>query len=310
MNNPQQRQFWQDVFAIQGSVLPRVLRRVAKFTLVAVAICAYDALPHTPPIRLEVGPLEFAGVVLGLLLVLRTNAGYDRWWEGRKLWGDLVNRSRNLAISALAYGPHEPAWRTTIVHWTAAFAHVTRRSLRGERTLPEVAALVGEAEARRVAAAEHMPVCVSRAIASLLREARDTQGLDGFGFLQLDRERTALIDDIGGCERILNAPLPLPYSIHIRQFVFVYLVTLPVALLYTFGDYAGGYLLTILSTILVAFPILSLDQIGVELENPFSTQRLGHLPLDEITNKIEHNLRALLAEEPGKTVLKDAEAAA
>jgi putative membrane protein len=196
------------------------------------------------------------------------------------------------------------------VHWTAAFAHATRRSLRGERTLPEIASLVGEEEARRIAAADHMPVCVSHTIAGLLRRARDAQGLDDFAFLQLDRERTALIDDVGGCERILSAPLPVPYSIHIRQFVFVYLVTLPVALLYTFGDYAGGYLLTILSMILVAFPILSLDQIGVELEDPFSAQRLGHLPLDELTNKIEHNLRALLVEEPGTSVLKDAAAAA
>jgi putative membrane protein len=295
--DPDGRHFWQDVFAIQGSATPEVFRRLVRFTLLAVAICVFDALPHTPQLRLEVAPFEFAGAVLGLLLVLRTNAGYDRWWEGRKLWGGIVNQCRDLAIGALAYGPPEPPWRSSVVRWTVAFAHATRRSLRGERTLPEVAALLGDAAARRLAAAEHMPICASLTIAELLRQAVDAEGLDRFAFLQIERDRAALMDHAGACERILSAPLPLAYSIHIRQFVFVYLVTLPVALLYTFGDYLGGYLMTIVITVLVAYPILSLDQIGVELQNPFSPRRMGHLPLDEITTKIERNLLALLEEQ-------------
>jgi ion channel-forming bestrophin family protein len=284
------RQFWSDTFSFKGSATPQVLRRSLIFALIALAVCGLNEVVH-PDLGIEVAPYEFAGVALGVLLVLRTNAGYDRWWEGRKLWGGIVNQSRDLAIRALAFGPTDPQWRASIVRSTAAFAHVARRSLRDERSLPEVAALLGQDQANRIAESEHMPSYVSRTIADLLAEARDRLGLDPFAFLQIDTDRGMLIDHIGGCERIRSAPLPRVYSIHIRRFVFLYLATLPFPLLFKIGW------LTPLITLLVAYPILSLDQIGLELQNPFSTRNMGHLPLDEITSKIEGNLLALLKED-------------
>src|SRR4051794_32295918 len=206
--------FWAETFAIHGSGTHLVAARLLIFTLIALLVCVvnYIVPPHLD-LGVGVAPYEVAGVALGALLVLRTNAGYDRWWEGRKLWGGIVNQSRDLAITALAYGPPDPQWRASLVRWTAAFAHVARRSPRGERTLPEVAALLGDEQARRIADAEHMPSFVNRTIADQLRQARDGHGMDPFAFLQIDRDRAALIDHVGGCERILNAPLPLAYSI-------------------------------------------------------------------------------------------------
>src|SRR5262245_44383095 len=107
MSDHEFRRFWRDVFALEGLATPHVLRRVLKFTLFAIAISAIHMLTHFS-LGLDVAPLEYAGAVLGVLLVLRTNAGYDRWWEGRKLWGGIVNQSRDLAIGAIAYGPDEP----------------------------------------------------------------------------------------------------------------------------------------------------------------------------------------------------------
>ena len=89
--------------------------------------------------------------------------------------------------------------------------------------------------------------------------------MDRFAFVRAEEERAKLIDHIGGCERILKTPLPAAYSIEIRQFIFVFLVALP------FGILAKVDWLTPLVTMLVAFPILALDEIGVELQNPFST---------------------------------------
>jgi ion channel-forming bestrophin family protein len=284
------REFWVEAVAVRDSATLQVLSRVLKFTLFSVAVCVYDWWPSTPPVAIEVTPFEFAGAVLGILMVLRINAGYDRWWEGRKLWGGIVNQCRDLVIAALAYGPPDPQWRKSIVRWTAAYAHVVRRSLRGERSLPEVAELLGDDQARQISAADHMPSFVSQAIARLLHRAREQELLDPFAFLQIDRDRAALIDHVGGCERIVSAPLPKVYSIHIRRFILMYLVSLPFALL----NNKVGYLWIPVITTLVAYPILSLEQIGVELQNPFSTQRLGHLPLDEITAKIEKNLEAQL----------------
>lgn len=309
---PDSSDFWRDTVALNGSVTPHVVRRVAVFGLIAVAIALLDELIERATglkVAVAVAPYEFAGVTLGLLLVLRTNAGYDRWWEARKLWGGIVNQSRNLAITALSYGPDDPAWRSAVARWTAAFSHVARRSLRGQRDLPELVPLLGPRDAARVAAAEHMPGYVARVLAGLLREAADRDALNGFAFLQADRERATLIDHIGACERILKTPLPRAYAIKIRRLILIFLVSLPFALLHKLD---GPWLIPLV-TMLVAYPLASLDQIGVELQNPFSTERLSHLPLDDICRTIEGNVLALLddPEVPGpRTGLSDGGAGA
>ena len=141
---------------------------------------------------------------------------------------------------------------------------------RAERHLPELEPLVGTVKAQRIASVEHMPTAVSLAIGHLLREGAE-KGMDRFAFVRAEEERAKLIDHIGGCERILKTPLPEAYSIEIRQFIFVFLVALP------FGILLKVDWLTPLVTMLVAFPILALDEIGVELQNPFS-QRPAQSP--------------------------------
>jgi len=289
-------EFWREAFAWSGSATPRVLPRVAVFGGVAALICA--ASQAGLALGIAVGPHEVAGAVLGLLLVLRTNAGYERWWEARKLWGGIVNQTRNLAIQALSYGPDDRRWREQVVRWTIVFAHACRRSLRGERSLPEVEALVGRGAAEAIARSAHMPNAVARVIGQLLREGHEGGGMSGFAFMQAERERATLIDHIGACERILKTPLARPYSIKVRRFIVLFLVTLPLALLHKLeSDW-----LVPLVTMLVAYPVLAVDLIGAELQNPFSARNLGHLPLDDITRTIETNLLGLLSEEddPGR----------
>ncbi len=291
------RGFWREAVAIHGSITPLVLPHVVAFGAMSALICLVaDGIEARFRIQigLEVAPYEVAGAALGLLLVLRTNAGYDRWWEGRKLWGGIVNQSRNLVITALSYGPRDPAWRDQLVRWTAAFPHVARHSLRGERHLPEVAALVGAPAAAAIAAADHMPSFVAFSLGGLLQTACDRQGMTGFAFIQADRERALLIDHIGACERILKTPLPGVYAIKIRRFIALFLLTLPFALLHKLES---PWLIPLV-TMLVAYPLVSLDQIGVELQNPFSAANLSHLPLDDISATIERNLLAILAAQP------------
>jgi putative membrane protein len=289
------QQFWQDVFALRQAQSPAVIARVAEFGLFALIASVIHHYSSQVDLGIDVAPYEVAGAALGVLLVLRTNSGYERWWEARRLWGGIVNQSRNLAIGVLAFGPPDPRWRERVVLWTAALAHVVRRSLRGEREMPEVAALLGQDEEDRIAHAEHMPSYVNERIAELLRQARDELGLDSFSFLEIDRERAALNDHIGGCERILNTPLPKIYAIHIRRFIFLYLGTLPFSMLRktTVLWVPAGV------TVVVSYVLLSLDNIGVELQNPFDKLNMGHLPLDELTAQNEATLRALLSTAPG-----------
>jgi putative membrane protein len=293
------QQFWHDVFALKQAQSPAVLARVAEFGLFALIVSiVHHYSPEQVDLGIDVAPYEVAGAALGVLLVLRTNSGYERWWEARRLWGGIVNQSRNMAIGVLAFGPADPRWREQVILWTAALPHVFRRSLRGEREMPEVAALLGQVEADRITRAEHMPSYVNERIADLLRQARDERGMDSFSFLEIDRERAALIDHIGGCERILNTPLPRIYAIHIRRFIFLYLATLPFSMLRktTVLWMPAGV------TVLVGYVLLSLDNIGVELQNPFDKENMGHLPLDELTAKNEATLLALLGEKPSASL--------
>ena len=95
-------QFWVDAFRLQGSATPLILPRAVLIGLFALVVTAIDRNADFPSVGMEITPFEVAGGALGVFLVLRTNAGYDRWWEGRRLWGDIVNRCRNLALGALA----------------------------------------------------------------------------------------------------------------------------------------------------------------------------------------------------------------
>ncbi len=299
MNDPigivfqDRRKFWREAFAWKGSVTPLVLPSVLAFGLIAIAVCTAAWLLERQldmKLGLEIAPFEIAGAALGLLLILRTNAGYDRWWEARKLWGGIVNQSRNLVIDALAYGPSDPEWKEQFTRWAAVYPHIARSQLRGAPPSLEVAQLVGPVVSAQIAMSPHMPSFVALQLAHMLREACDAGTLDRFAFLQLDRERAALIDHLGACERILKTPLPMVYAIKIRRFLAVFLITLPFALLHQLQ----AIWLIPLITMMVAYPLVSLDQIGVELQNPFSLRNLGHLPLDDISRTIEQNLMGLL----------------
>ncbi len=288
-------EFWREAIALPGSVTLRVLPNVLAFG--ALAALVYWLQQGTSlDLAIEVGPHEIAGGIIGLLLVLRTNAGYDRWWEARKLWGGIVNQSRNLGVTALAHGPADAHWRQQIVVWTAAFPHAVRAWLRGQSADPAFYELLGETQAARLQAAEHPPLAVALHLANLLEEAR-SRGMDGFAFLTAERERATLVDHLGGCERILRTPLAAVFSITIRRFLFLYLISLPFALLHKLS----AEWLTPLITAAVAYAMLALDQIGIELQQPFAPRRLSHLPLDDICTRLQRNLLALLPEQKAPT---------
>lgn len=298
--------YWLGTFIIRGSVAPRVLLDVLGFGVLTVAIVlTIQNAEHLFLVQLSVpvGPFEAAGAVLSLLLVLRVNTGYSRWWEARVLWGGIVNQSRNLAITGLAYGPRNNHWRSRFVRWIAVFPHVCRRSLREQRIFPELERLLSEESQDWIRKAEHMPDAVSCEIAMLLYEARRL-GMDGFAFQKCEEQRSSLVDHLGGCERILKTPLPRSGAIQARQFIFLLLITLPVGLMDAFETVPSNpssimqvtnqIWIVPLYVMLLAYPLLSLDRIGMELQNPFSTHRIDFLPLDSICMSIERNVLELL----------------
>jgi putative membrane protein len=279
--------FWRDALAWRGAITPQLLPRILLFGLYALGV----ALAHGSAGWEGVDPIHlgYTGGLLAVLLVFRTNASYDRWWEARKIWGGIVNQSRSLAIKAVEYGPADPSWKRAFLRASAAFCHATRQSLRGQRDAAGFERVLGEATlAASIVAARHMPTAVARQLAQLLSRARADAHIDGFTFTQFDRDVTLLIDYCGACERILRTPAPRVHTIKLRRFILLYLLGLPLALANSSPWVAP------IATMLVAYPLLAIDQIGYELENPFSEARASHLPLDKICETIEHDLLALL----------------
>jgi ion channel-forming bestrophin family protein len=268
-----------------GSVSPRVLPRVAIATLYSVVVIGLVKL--FPQIGMSITPFEYSGAVLGLLLVLRVNAGHERWWEARKIWGSIVNQSRNLAIIGYTYSQAGGDVRRRYLSWVAAWPHVMRESLRKKSLLPEVTYLLGVGETQKVRNSQHMPTYVGFRIASLLKELR-ASGLDDFAFHAAERERALLIDAIGACERIRNTPFPFVLAVKTRRFIFLFLLLLPLALAERLDWFAP------LVVALAAYPLLSLDEIGAELQNPFSPRNLSHLPLGGICETIQANVLSLM----------------
>jgi ion channel-forming bestrophin family protein len=269
-----------------GSVTPRIMP-------ILLLLCCYPLLlvllDHywRPLPSLDVTPFEYTGVVLGMVLVFRTNAGYERWWEARKLWGGITNQIRNLVIGALQYGPQDNVWRAALVKWAVAFAFATKESLRNGKNFTPLNDLLTKQELEELQSALHMPLFVASKIAALLQKARtghpNTNGLelDGFEFGILEGQRVLLVDHLGACERILKTPMPLVYAVKIRRFIFMFLMLLPFSLLEQAGFYSVGIFF------LVAYPLLSLDRIGIELQKPFDSKSLSHLPLDTICETIK-----------------------
>lgn len=283
VNRPESKSFIATALTWRGSVSPRVFNRV--LVTAVYALIAQVVTSHIPHIVVPITPFEYSGAVLALILVLRVNAGHDRWWEARKIWGSIVNQSRNLALVVCAYAPDRPN-TSLLLNWVAAWPHIMRESLRNERNLKEVEPLLGAQETEQLRKSGHMPNYAALKIANLLAQLKD-EGLDPWAFLRAETERSQLIDAIGACERIRNTRMPLVLAIKTRRFILMFLLLLPFALV----DRAGW--LTALVVALAAYPLFCLDEIGAELQNPFSPRNLSHLPLDEICQSITKNILEL-----------------
>jgi ion channel-forming bestrophin family protein len=284
-NIPESKSFLSTALAIHGSVTPRVIPRVLAAAVYALFV--YGLGQFIPHAILPMTPFEYSGAVLALILVLRVNAGHDRWWEARKIWGSIVNQSRNLAISSYAYGyDSHRSIAKELVAWVAAWPYVMKDSLRKSTSLDKIDALLGRPETDRIRKAQHMPTYVGFRIAAFLNELKSS-GMSPLAFHRCESERSALIDAIGACERIRNTRMPYVLAIKSRRFILLFLLLMPLALI----DRAG--LWTPLVVALAAYPMFSLDEIGAELQNPFSLNNLSHLPLDGICDNIAANVLAL-----------------
>ncbi|MCU0328641.1 MAG: hypothetical protein MUE53_06585 [Chitinophagales bacterium] len=220
------------------------------------------------------------GFVMSMLLIFRTNTAYDRWWEGRKLWGQLTNTSRNLALKInVVIDEENNKDRDFFRHALGLFPRILMIHLARDHTR----VMISENEMSDFLQNNNQinpPAKVVSMIFSRLFELKKNQVIDDFEFLSLEREVNQLMEICGACERIKNTPIPFSYSLFIKKFIFIYTMTLPLAYGITMG-YISVFL-----NVLVFYVLASLEIIAEEIEDPFNLDD-NDVPTDKISENIK-----------------------
>ena len=202
------------------------------------------------------------GFVISLLLVFRTNTAYDRWWEGRKMWGSIVNDTRNLSLKLQALHLTEQQ-KELFLKLIIAFPIAVKDHLRNKSKAP----LDLQTELRK-------------AVESLFQQKL----ICAEQWASLQRDLDGLVNSLGACERIKNTPIPFSYSLFIKKFIFIYVVTMPLAFVPLFG-----YFSSFISTF-VFYALVSMELLAEEIEDPFGIDT-NDLPAEQICQTIESDCR-------------------
>lgn len=242
---------------------------------------------HESDFHTTISMHSLLGIVLGLFLVFRTNSSYDRWWEGRKLWGSFVNNTRNFAHKLRAFlDQNDVENREWFALMIPNLVYAVKEHLRQGTKLSELTA-TDEQFFDRLQNVQHIPNRLSTMMYIRVNELYKSNVFSGDQLFLLDRELKEFSDILGACERIKNTPIPYSYSMYIKQFIFIYVITLPMAFVTT-----SGYL-TVPIVILITFVLLSVELIAEEIEDPFGRD-INDLPTDELAEKITGNVREIL----------------
>ncbi|MCY1057926.1 bestrophin family ion channel [Nannocystis sp. SCPEA4] len=285
------------VFAARGTTLSRIWRRLT----VNVAFALVMTLGHMAYGWLDgrdVTPLPFTliGFVLGIFLGFRINTAYDRYWEGRRLWGQLVNTCRTLARqiqTLVGAGLGDAALaerRRRLVYLVMAFPHALRMRLRGEEAMVgDLAAFVTPTELEQLRGERNRPNALVQRMAEQLDEAYRAELIHPMHLSLLHQSLTALTDIQGGCERIANTPIPFAYQVLLRRIVGAYCYALPFGVLSPLG------LMTPVVVLMMSYAFYGLDALGDEIQDPFGSDP-NDLPLSALCRTIEIDLRQRLGE--------------
>lgn len=279
------------IFHSYSRQVMKTLTPTLLFMVVYSALCCYLIVDYFEVESTDFHPTiamhSLLGIVLGLFLVFRTNTAYDRWWEGRKLWGALVNSTRNFAIKlngCLSRENHEE--RDWFAKMIPNYVYATKEGLRKGVQLNELES-VGDQFEEEYKRYKHKPNWLASKMYERINVLYKNGTFTGDQLINLDKEMKDFTDIMGACERIRNTPIPYSYMMYVKKFIFIYIITLP------FGFVTDSGYMTIVIVVLITFVLMSVELIAEEIEDPFGKD-LNDLPTDDLALKIRDNVREIL----------------
>ena len=295
---------WLRMVVLRGAALPSIwTRALAVAFLSLIVTILYE---KAPGFHHSVTPVPFTllGLPLSIFLGFRNSAAYDRFWEGRKIWGQIVNTSRSFTRQVLtivrpldeADLPAEKETEKALVHLLIAWVHSLRHHLRDEDPRPTIERII---PGTVVEGEPNIPVALLQRIADRLAIELEKGRINPFHYPLIEASLTVLTDQQGAAERIKSTPVPFSYAVLIHRIVAGYCVLLP------FGLFESAEWATPVVVLVVSYALFGLDAIGDEIEQPFGYDN-NDLALDSITTSIEGTARARIGEPiPPKVQPKD-----
>lgn len=273
------------LFIWRGSVLPQLLPRLCLLLLFSILITVFRETLYKYNLHLNPAPFTLFGIALALFLGFRNTASYERFTEGRRLWGALLNTTRSLTRQAhtLTDKPRDVKETSLFINYLIALAYTLKHQLRETDPEPDINRLLPSALAIRVKAARYKPVFLVREMGQWVQTCKNRGHIDSITQRSFDNNLNQLTDIIGGCERIAGTPIPYSYSVLLHRTIYIYCFFLPLGLVESLG-----WLMPIFVTF-IAYTYVALEAIADELENPFG---LAHndLALDAICHNLENSL--------------------
>lgn len=270
------------IFALKKSDTFRMLwKELIYIALLSILIAFLEItfFPKAKALDNLISVYSLLGFVISLLLVFRTNTAYDRWWEGRKIWGQIINDSRNLSLKLMSFNLTKED-RHFFSRMISNFALSSKEHLRSGVDLQILDLNSNEVEI--IASKTNVPIYLIKLIRIKIEKLKQESLISNEDFLALDLNLNSLIDGLGACERIKSTPIPFSYSLFLKKFIFIYVVSLPLAFVNNFGYWSA-----LISTF-VFYALVSMEILAEEIEDPFGVDD-NDLPTDAIAEKIKLN---------------------
>jgi putative membrane protein len=290
------KNWFRDIWNLTTSwTIRKIIYGVLWSGLVSLVICIALYYCNIEP-RIHSGIFSLLGIVLSILLVFRTNTAYDRWWEGRKLWGTLVNNTRQLAIMLEASIPKDDKEsREFFARHISNFGVALKEHLRKGVKVEELELTDPELEDLKLRG--HKPNHIAFLVFNRMQMMYRAGVFTDADIINLKQQHQVLTDVMGACERIRKTPIPFSYAVYIKMFISAYCLMLP------FGLYLDFSFYTIPLSMFISFTMIGVELMAQEIEDPFGLD-CNDLSTGAIAKTIKDNVCETLGHRPVKEVVE------